>query len=283
MPDFPIIDTHVHLYDIARLRYGWLDGVPKINRTHLIPEFDAARGGVEIDRLIFVEVCTNPDQHLEEVAFIEELAARDPRIAAIVAHAPVEKGAAVEADLDQLLQFPHVRGIRRLIQGEVDPSICITPAFIEGVCRLARHNLTFDICIRHWALVYAIELVRKCPEVTFILDHIGKPDIGHGLREPWWSQMRELARMPNVVCKLSGAIGEADPAQWTVDAIKPYVTHAIECFGFNRCLYGSDWPVSALTHRYCQWVEVLDEVIAGATPAEKHALYCGTAELVYRL
>ena len=283
MPAFPLIDTHVHLYDLARHSYGWMAGLPKINRTHLMPDFDAATAGIAVEKLVFVEVAADPGQYLGEAAFAQEIADRDPRLAAIIAHAPVENGAAVKRDLEILLAHKNLRGIRRLIQGEVNPGMCLEPGFIAGVKLLARHNLLFELCIKHWAMPYAIALVKQCPDVMFVLDHIGKPDIRHGLHEPWWSQLRELARLPNVVCKISGAIGETAPAPWTPAQVAPYVAHAIECFGFSRCMFGSDWTVSELTHSYGQWVGLVDHVIHGASLEEQRQLYCGTARHIYRM
>ncbi len=131
--------------------------------------------------------------------------------------------------------------------------------------------------------MFAIELARRCPEVSFVLDHIGKPGIAHGLREPWRSQMSALAELPNVACKLSGVVTEADHAAWTPADIEPYVAHAIECFGFDRVMYGSDWPVSDLTHAYPDWVALLDGFTAGCGEDELRALYGGTARRIYRL
>lgn len=283
MPDFPIIDSHVHLYDVARFRYAWLSRVPKINRTYLLDDFDAACGPVQVDRIVFAEVAVDPGLHVQEAAFVQEMADADKRLAGMVAHAPVEKGAAVEDDLAALAKFSTLRGIRRLIETEADPGICLQPGFLEGVRRVGQHGLTFDICVKHWGLVFAIELVRRCPDVQFVLDHIGKPGIKHGLREPWWGQMRELAALPNVVVKISGVITEADHTAWKPADVKPYVAHTLECFGFERCMYGSDWTVAELTHRYPAWVQILDEVVAGATPGEQRQFYRGTATRIYRL
>ncbi|HTH99164.1 MAG TPA: amidohydrolase family protein [Stellaceae bacterium] len=283
MPDFPIIDSHVHLYDVTRLRYGWLASVPQINRTHVLVDFDAARGAVEVDRIVFAEVAVDPGLHVQEAAFVQEMANRDKRLAGMVAHAPVEKGAAVEEDLAALEEFGVLRGIRRLMQTEIDQGFCLEPGFLEGVRRVGRHGLPFDICVKHWGMVFAIELARRCPDTQFVLDHIGKPGIAHGLREPWWSQMRDLAALPNVVVKVSGVITEANHAAWTPAQIKPYVSHAIECFGFARCMYGSDWTVSELTHRYPTWIQIVDEVVAGTSPDEQRMLYRNTAKRVYRL
>ncbi|MBV9136758.1 MAG: amidohydrolase family protein [Hyphomicrobiales bacterium] len=283
MPNFAIVDSHVHLYDIERFRYGWLENVPSLKRTSLLGDFDRARGPVEVDKIVFAEVAIDPGLHLEEADFIQDLSDNDDRLAGMVAHAPLEKGSAVEDDLVALTKHRALRGIRRLIETERDPSFCIEPRFLEAVRLLPKHGLSFDICVKHWALVYGLELARRCPEVTFILDHIGKPDIRHGLHEPWRSQIREMAALDNVVCKVSGVITEADHARWNKHEIKPYIAHVIDAFGFDRVMYGSDWTVSNLTHPYPVFVELLDEMLEGSSEAEKRKLYRDTAIRVYRL
>ncbi len=283
MPDFPIVDAHVHLYDIQRLSYAWLSGAPKINRTYLLPDFDEACGPVEVDTIIFAEVAVDPGLHIEEAEFIRGLADRDSRLRGIVAHAPLENGVAVEADLHALKAIRGVCGIRRLIETERNPAFCLEPGFLAALRLLPKFGFSFDICVKHTALVYALELARRCPEVSFVLDHIGKPDIKNGLREPWFTQIAELAKMENVVCKLSGVITEANHASWSADEIKPYVAHVIEKFGFERTMYGSDWTVSELTHLYPRWVEIVDDVISGASYQEMRWLYRDTALQTYRL
>jgi L-fuconolactonase len=283
MPDFPIVDSHVHLYDIERFRYGWLDGVPQLKRTHGLAEFDAARAAVSVDRIVFAEVAIDPGLHIEEAAFIQGLADKDARLCASVAHAPLEKGLAVEADLAALAKFPTVKGIRRLIETERNPAFCLEQGFLAGLKLLPKFGFSFDICVKHWGLAYGLELVRRCPEVQFVLDHIGKPDIKNGLREPWWGQIRALAGLPNIVCKISGVITEANHDQWERQQVRPYVAHVIECFGFDRIMYGSDWTVSNLTHAYPVFVEILDEILAGSSEADFKRFYRSTATRIYRL
>ena len=284
MPHFPIVDSHVHLYDVKRLSYGWLQGVPKINRTYVPADFHKARGPVEVDKYVFAEVAVDPGLHLEEARFVQELADTDPKLAGMIAHLPLEKGpAAVEPDIIALKKLRSLRGIRRLIETERNPAFCLEPPFLAALRLLPKHNLTFDICVKQFAMTYAIELVKRSPEVSFVLDHIGKPDIRNGLREPWWSQLRELARLPNVVCKLSGVISEDNLQSWTPERVKPYMAHAIDCFGFDRVLYGSDWTVSELTHAYPDWVAIIDDVVAGASESEKRKLYRDNAIRTYRL
>jgi L-fuconolactonase len=283
MPNFPIVDSHVHLYDVKRFSYGWLAGVPKINRTYLLEDFDKARGAVAVDKIVFAEVAVDPGLHLGEAGFIQELADRDHRLCGIVAHLPLEKGTAVEADIVALKKLRNVKGIRRLIETERNPAFSLEPPFIAALRLLPKYDLTFDICVKHTGMAYALELVKRCPEVSFVLDHIGKPDIKNALREPWWGQIKEMARYPNVVCKVSGVITEADHQKWTVDEVKPYVAHVIESFGFDRVMYGSDWTVSELSHAYPAWVDIIDEVTRGSSDQELRKLYRETAIRTYRL
>jgi len=283
MPSFPIVDSHVHLYDPSWLRYSWLERVPKINRRYDLSDFDSCRADVTVERIVFAEVAVDSGLHFAEAAWVQALADRDPRLGGMIAHAPLEKGAAVAADLDRLAEYPSLRGIRRLIETETDYSFCLAPDFLDGLRLLPQRSLTFDICVKHWGLVFAVELARRCPEVSFVLDHIGKPGIRHGLVEPWKSQLRELASLPNVVCKLSGVVTEADHQHWRREQVRPYVAHVLECFGFDRVMYGSDWTVSELTHQYPEWVAILDEITAGCSETELRDLYRETAIRTYRL
>ncbi|MCP4309544.1 MAG: amidohydrolase family protein, partial [bacterium] len=129
----------------------------------------------------------------------------------------------------------------------------------------------------------AIELVRRCPEVRFMLDHIGKPGIKDGISEPWRTQMRELATLPNVECKISGVVTEADHKAWTYDQVAPYVAHAIDCFGFDRVAFGGDWPVAELASNLVEWVGIVDRVTQGASPEELRKLYRDNAIRFYRM
>jgi L-fuconolactonase len=285
MPDHPVVDSHVHLYDPTVLPYGWMRGDPVLDRPHGLAELDRAAAAVAIEKLVFVEAAVDRGHHLAEARRIQALADRDPRIAAIVAHAPVERGAAVEADLDALQVLPALRGVRRLIQDEPDPAFCLAPDFVEGVRRVGARGLVFELCLRagRGQLRPATELVRRCPETRFVLDHLGKPPVAAGGLDPWRAELADLARLPNVVCKLSGLVTEADPSRWTRAELRPYLEHALECFGPERVMYGSDWPVSARTHLYTTWVAILDEVLGGLDPAARECVWRGTARAVYRL
>lgn len=283
MPAIPFVDTHVHLWDPMRLRYAWLDGNDTLDRRYELPEFAAATAGLPLDAMVFLQCDADPSQYLDEARWVAGLARQEPRLKGIVAFAPVERGAAVREELDALAGIGLVRGIRRLIQSEPDPEFCLQPGFIEGVRQLAGYGLSFDICITHRQLANTIAFARKVPDVPLILDHIGKPGIRDGLMSPWAEEMRELARLPNVSCKISGVATEADHQAWSEDELKRYVAVAIEAFGFDRVMFGGDWPVSVLALTYRRWVEIVDAALEGTTEDEQRRFWRDNATRFYRL
>ncbi|RME63007.1 MAG: amidohydrolase, partial [Caldilineae bacterium] len=236
------IDTHVHFWNPDHLTYPWLDQAPAIKRPFLPGHLAQATAGLDLAGIVFVQADCLPEQSLAEAEWVTALAQVEPRIRGIVAHAPLEAGAAARDALAALQKLPLVKGIRRLIQSE-PLGFCVQPDFVRGVQLLPAYGFSFDICIYHPQLGDVLRLVEQCPDVSFILDHIGKPAIKDGIREPWMSQLRELAAFPNVHCKLSGMVTEADHARWTPDDLKPYMEHVLDCFGPERTVFGSDWPV----------------------------------------
>jgi len=283
MPDFPIIDSHLHIWDLDRMRYSWLAEVPQIYETRTLADFDAARGPVAVEAMVFLQAEVDRAHFHDEADWVAEVAASDGRIRAMVPWAPLENGRAVERDLERLNRHAITRGIRRIIQFEADMEFCLRPDFIEGVRTLARHDLSFDICIDHRHMANTIEFVSRCPEVPMVLDHIGKPDIAGGRLHPWAEQMRSLARFDNVWLKMSGVATEADHAAWTPGDLHPFIETALEAFGAKRTMFGGDWPVATLAVGYRDWVSVLDEVLAGASQDEKQAIWRDTARQFYRL
>jgi L-fuconolactonase len=261
-----------------------MQGVPKLNRPYLPADFDRLTTGVDVEALVFVEVDAAPGRHLDEAGWVAGLAVREPRLRGMVASIPLEKGAAAAADLDAYAGLGIARGVRRLIERHAEePGWCLRAGFIEGVKLLPRYGFTFDLCLYHPQLAEVTELCRRCPEVRFVIDHIAKPGIRAGLTEPWHSRMREIARLPNVACKISGVVTEADHAAWREADVAPYVAHAIECFGFDRVMFGGDWPVSELATTYRHWVDLVDSIVAGASENERRRLYRDNAIAFYRL
>ncbi len=284
VPDIPIVDAHVHLWDPGRFRMPWLDDAPDLNRAIGLDDYRGATEGLEIDGFVYLEVDVAPAYALLEATFIARLAEREPLILGVVPFAPLESGDRVVTYLEAIVALgPKIKGIRRLTQGEPDPNFCLHPGFVEGARRLAQFDLSCDLCCTATQLGPTVELVRRCPETNFILDHLGKPSIQDGQLDPWRAHIRELASLPNAVCKISGAVTEADHHHWTIDDIKPYVLHALEAFGEDRVLFGSDWPVATLASTYGRWVEALDALTVDLTTTARRKLWADNARRVYRL
>jgi L-fuconolactonase len=203
-------------------------------------------------------------------------------VCGIVAAASIERGAAVREELTALRAFgPLVRGVRRNLQAEPDPTFCLKPDFVAGVRLLPEFGLTFDLCIAHTQLPPVTALVHACPETQFILDHLGKPDVRRAEPESWRADIVRLAALPNVVCKLSGLSTEADHQQWCDDDLRPYLAHALAVFGPERVFFGSDWPVALLATEYRRWVEVLEMTMAQLSPVEQQGLWYANAHRIY--
>jgi L-fuconolactonase len=283
MIDFPIVDTHLHIWDPDNLNYPWLESVPLLNRAYLIDEYTRRCGDVQVEKMVFVQAEAIFAQYQEEVDWVTSVAQKEPRIQGIVAWAPLENGDAADPELAALAENPLLRGIRRIIQFEEDIEFCLRPDFVRGVQLLPSHNMTFDICINHLQMANTIKMVEQCPEVTFILDHIGKPDIKNRVLEPWKSELRTLCGFPNVWCKMSGLVVEADMENWSREDLKPYIDHVIECFGFDRVMFGGDWPVILQAAEVPEWVEALQWAVSGCSNTELHKLFHDNAISFYRL
>jgi len=284
MLNFPIIDTHLHLWDPSLFRYAWLDEIPRLNRAHLLADYDRDRGQVEVESMVFLQCEAEFTQNQQEVAWVSGFAREDSRIGAIVSWAPLEQGERARTEIEQLADNRLVRGIRRIIQFEPDPAFCLQPEFIAGVQILADFDLHFEICLKgNEQFRNAITLVEKCPQVRFLLDHIGKPFIDEGTLEPWKSLLAQLSALPNTWCKMSGLVTEADHETWTQTQLQPYIDSVMESFGWERTMFGGDWPVVRLASEYPRWVDTLTAALSGAAEDDLRKVFRDNAVAFYRL
>jgi L-fuconolactonase len=279
----PFVDSHVHFWDPPGLPYPWLDAEPTISRAHVPSDLLTEAGNHAPRHIVFVQAGCERSRSLDEVTWVEGLAEREPKIAAIVAFAPVDEGAATTRALDALCERPLVRGVRHLIQDATDPQLCQRPAFVDGVRSVGQRGLCFELCLRKEQLPAAIELVRACPDTRFVLDHAGKPDIRAARLDPWRADIETIAAFPRVVCKLSGLVTEAHATAWTPDDLRPYVEHVIACFGPGRLLFGSDWPVVKLASTYTRWLESARALLDRLAPADRDAIFFDNARRTYRI
>jgi len=283
LPDFSIIDTHVHLWDPKFLRYPWLDEVVLLNKPYLLDDYNQATQSLNIEQMVFVQCECEPAQCMEEAVWVSELAKSDQRIRGIVPWAPLEQGDGVRDVLERYAENPLIKGVRRIIQFEPDPDFCLQPTFVQGVRMLADYDFTFDICISHGQLQQVLQLIKQCPHVRFILDHAGKPDIKNGLFQSWYTDIQALAALEHVQCKLSGLVTEANHNTWKLVDLKPYVEGVLESFGTDRVLFGGDWPVVYQAASYARWIETLDILFSGLSSFELQQIYYDNAIHFYQL
>jgi L-fuconolactonase len=280
--DLPITDSHVHFWDPSLLEYAWLRG-SEIGQPRLPSDYWKATSGFKVEKLVFVEAACRRDQAREEVGWVEKLARQEPRIAGIVAFAPMEDEKILASAKADFVGRPLVKGIRHLFQSEKEVEYCLRPAFLAGVSSLVGSGLVFDVGARDEQLTAVARLVEQCPRVSFVLNHLGGPNIKENAFKPWDENIRRLAALPNIWCKVSGAATKADLKSWKPEQLKPYVAHVLEAFGFDRVMFGSDWPVCTLACSFRRWVEVLDEFTRGCTRDERERLFARNARKAYHL
>jgi predicted TIM-barrel fold metal-dependent hydrolase len=184
--------------------------------------------------------------------------------------------------LEKIVGHRKLKGIRRILHTQPD-DLGRGKTFVENVASLATFGLSFDVCVLARQLPVAIDLVSHCPHVTFILDHCGVPQVKEKILDPWRSHIAELAKYSNVFCKVSGLVAYAEPATWTADELRPYVEHVISCFGWDRVVFGSDWPVCTISASYAEWLEALLSITLSAGEANQKKLFHDNAIRIYRL
>jgi L-fuconolactonase len=289
MPNFPIIDTHLHVFDHTRLKYTGFEGNPLFARNYHVEDYRRDCGDVEVEAMVFLECYADftPErgQYIEEILFVEDEARRDPRLKAIVPMAPLEWGSRVEPMLAEMAEkHPAVRGIRRIVEFDADPrALTLSDSFVAGVNLLEKFGYHFEINVNHTQMDIVREFVKRIPNVKLILDHCGKPGIAEGAIAQYRDDVRELSRHPNLWIKLSDLPVEADWARWTDADLRPYIDATIDAFGIDRTIYAGDYPVCLQATTLPRWVEVLDRALAGLPEVDLRKFYRDNANQFYRL
>jgi predicted TIM-barrel fold metal-dependent hydrolase len=273
-----IVDTHLHLIYRDKFSYPWLEGAPAINRQWTAESYFAEAKKLGIETALHMEVDVAEQEMEDEARFV--LDNLHPSIGGAIAAARPEY-VDFPRHLERLAAMPGVRGLRRILHTQPD-ELSQGELFAANLRRLAPHNLTFDLCVRADQLPIGRDLAAKCPDVTFIMDHCGVPDVAGQALDPWRDNIRRMAELPNVNAKISGVVAYARP-DWSVDDLRPFVEHVIAAFGWDRVVWGSDHPVCTLTANLTRWVEATHQIIAGASDDEQARLLHLNAERIYRL
>lgn len=277
-----MIDAHQHFWDrsLTNFDHSWQEspGLEKICRSFMPTDLKPLIDEVGVKKTIFVQT-----QHdIAENRWVLDATKDCGFVAGVVGWVDL----ASEQCEEQLLQFKDESrfvGVRHVTQDEPDDDFIIRPDVLRGLKVLEKHNVPFDLLFYTKHLHHADQLGRELPNLPMVIDHLSKPKIKDGLVDGWQDDLRAAAKHTNIYCKLSGMITEADHANWKPADLKPYVETALECFGPDRCMYGSDWPVSELAGSYKQVFEALNEALGPISDSERQAIFGGTATTFYGL
>lgn len=273
------IDAHQHFWRYDPAEYDWIDDSMWVLKRDFLPEdLEPHLRQHGLDGSVAVQA----RQSSAETDFLLELAAGWPFIRGVVGWVDFREPN-VQAQLERLSEHTTLRGFRHIVQSEPDDRFLMAPDFLGGVRLLRDRGWTYDILIYPRQLPAAIEFARSLPDQKLVLDHIAKPAVAGGELEPWASLIRELARCPNVLCKVSGLVTEADWKTWKPGDFRPYLDLVFDSFGTERLMMGSDWPVCTLAGSYADVVAIVTDYIASLAPGEKEAILGRNAAEFYGL
>lgn len=277
-----IIDTHLHLINKSVLRYPWLAAAPALDRDFLYETYAQEARRVGIGAALHMEVDVDPADMEKETGETRRLSEMPGSLlrGAIAACRPEDADFPAYLERQQADHF--VKGFRRVLH-VVPDDVSEGATFRQNIKRLGGTRFTFDLCVLPHQIPKAVALADLAPDVRFILDHCGVPDIKERQDHPWREHMTEIARRPNVTAKISGVIAYADAQSWDVETLRPYVEHTIGAFGWNRVVWGSDWPVCTLGGTLSTWVAATHALIAGASMDERTKLLSGNARQLWGL
>ncbi|GAA3485247.1 amidohydrolase family protein [Streptomyces yanii] len=283
MTDRRIIDAHHHVWDLKVRPQGWITGeeLAPLNRSFAVVDLEPEARAAGVTATVVVQTVTVPEETPELLA----LATEGGLVAGVVGWIDLTAPDVADA-LARLREQPggdRLVGIRHQVQEEPDPHWLLRPDVRRGLLAVAASGLAYDLVVKPHQLRAAVAAAAGLTGLTFVLDHLGKPPIATGALDPWSNDLRKLAALPNTVCKLSGLLTEAVPGSWRIEDLQPYVETALEAFGPQRLLFGSDWPVSTLEADYSEVVRITERLTDSLGPVEKDALFRLNAMRVYNL
>ncbi|MET8076312.1 amidohydrolase family protein [Streptomyces sp. NPDC005303] len=276
-----VVDAHHHVWDLSVRDQDWIAEDSPLRRNFTVRDLAPEARAAGVDRTVLVQTVTVPEETPEFLA----LAAGHELIAGVVGWTDLTRPDVAD-ELARLRQLPggtYLKGIRHQVQGEPDPEWLLRPDVRRGLAAVADAGLVYDLVVLPHQLPACVKAAESLPQLTVVLDHLGKPPIASGTLEPWTTDVRALAGLPNTVCKLSGMVTEADLATWTTDDLRPYADTVLDAFGPDRLMFGSDWPVCTLGATYGEMMSVSKQLTAGLGASERADVFGGTATRTYGL
>ena len=287
MPDsLPVIDTHQHLWDLTKFTLPWhQDAETKpLQRSFLMSDYLEATKGLNVVKTVYMEVDVEPEQQMAEAEYVTDLCQRkdNPMAAAVVSGRPGSPG--FEPYLRRLADNRYIKGIRQVLHGDSTPAgYCLKPDFVDSIKLLGELGKSFDLCVRPGEVADAAKLVRQCPKTRFILDHCGNMSVtssDQALRAKWEKGMKEMAQLPNVMCKVSGIIVTAN-TDWKPEDLQRNINFTLDTFGEDRVMFAGDWPVCTLRASFSQWLNALKQIVKNRPIAFQKKLFHDNAAKFY--
>lgn len=273
------IDAHQHFWEFDPVDYPWINDHMRVLKQSFLPDHLAA----EQAKSGFVgSVTVQARQTLEETRWLLDLAAANDRILGVVGWVDL-RSPDVKSQLARFASHQKFCGVRHVVQDEPDDRFMLAPDFLRGIEALAEFQIAYDFLTFPRQLPAAIAVAKKFPEQRFVLDHLSKPDIAKGSRQPWKDHVRELASLPNVYCKVSGMVTEADWNEWRPEQMIPYLDVVSDAFGPSRLMVGSDWPVCLLAADYASVINIPDRYFSSRSEENQNAIFGKNAARFYNL
>ena len=278
-----LLDTHQHLVYREKASYGWTKDIPPLAEGNFtLDDYKTLTEGLGIGGTLFMETGVDDPDYQQETRFVKSLADNsDNGMIGLISSIRPESDEAFENWLEETIEMGVV-GYRRILHVMPDDT-SQSDIFRNNVRKIGVSGKTFDICFLPGQLPIACELAKACENTKLILNHCGVPDIaGDGL-DPWRQDIKALAQIPNVICKLSGLMAYCAPGTSSLESIEPYVDHVLNCFGPNRMVWGSDWPVVNLAKGLPEWIAVTQKILGKLSADEASSIAYGTAQIVYKV
>ena len=287
----PIVDTHQHLWNLDIFDLPWTretgaagQGYDLIAKTHVMSDYLAAVEGLNVVKAVYMEIDVVPDQRDDEAAYVIDLCELDdnPTVGAVIGGYP-----GIEGFRDYVTRYKnnqYIKGVRHVLHlPDTPPGTCVADGFVDDCRWLGEQELIFDLCMMPAEIPNGTTVASACPDTRFILDHCGNPDVKEKEHDVWRRNMAEIAERPNVIAKISGLLASAEPGAWTPDDLAPFVNYTIECFGVERCIFASNWPVCRLSGTLRDWVEALKIILADRSEEDQRRIFHDNAVAFYGL
>jgi L-fuconolactonase len=274
-----IIDAHQHFWQVGRFEYPWMDSSVKVLFQDYLP--DQLKPVLEQNG-VSSTVLVQASNTLGESRWLLQLAEQNPFISGVVGWVDL-KSSEVDLQLSEFCSEPKFKGVRHLVESEPDDDWLVQPEVLRGLQQLSAHNLTYDLLVHTRHLKHVRKVADACPQLRMVVDHMAKPPIASGALTEWFNALKPVAAHTNIFCKVSGLVTEANWNSWQTNDLRPFVESALELFGPERLMFGSDHPVCLLAASYDRVLNSFQDILRDLSERERERIFVGNAKNFYRL